>query len=235
MPADFAYGLLQKKIPQIARIKVYGVDGPWHNGKARGVAVDTVEATNVSWRLQPVSLITGRAVVDLHFQLVDSDFDCRIRARRGKLDLDDLQAQFPATLLTKVLPDMYAVPLGGLIRVAVNKVKIRDGLVALAEGRIVWTGAETTSEPQVRFGDLTVDIATSEQGVTAILTDSGGPLAAEGALIVSPDGKYSFTGNFSVRDKEQTALVDALSLLGRPAADGSMGVNFSGEVGRVLF
>lgn len=229
-PAAQAYALFKQRLAPDARLVLEGVSGTVWSGRAQAALIGSQRLFALTWELRPWALLIGRLRVDWGFR--DGDNFARgsvARGLGGTIYINDLDARLDVTKIAP-LKDFLPLDLEGFIGVHVLEFEMKNFLVKAAEGTLAWHDAAITYMQKVTLGDLRVTVEPSAEGIKAILADGGGPLQAEGVLLLKPDGNYQFTGAFASRDATQRVLAQSLRFLGRPGADGKVKVTQSGSL-----
>lgn len=230
-PAERAYAHWQASEHANREIALVGIGGSVWSGRA-GVAVfkgQRLEA--LEWRLRPWALLTGQVALDWRFRLPgDEGYGQGITALGlgGSITFEDLEARFPASLAA-ALGRLQTLRPAGMVNLNLQNLRWDGQSLAAAHGRVVWQEAEIKLLKPLELGDLVLTLETAEDTVKGILSDAGGPLAAEGLLTLSTDGNYQFSGNFGAREGASD-LEHALRSLGQPGADGRVQVNHTGHL-----
>ncbi|MFC1524060.1 type II secretion system protein N [Thermodesulfobacteriota bacterium] len=235
LPADQAFVFARKRAAIPVQVDTQDLTGTWHSGRAVRCVIGDVVVQDLVWRLRLLPLLTGRVSSDVKCKISGGKFQGRLSGNRNQLTASGIQLAFPSSLLEQFFPKIYAVPLGGEITGSIDAVKVVDGVIVEARGDIMWQGAATKTPPIVKLGDIRAVGVTDEEGVKIHFADGGGPLDVNGDLWLTRQGGFQFTGSFAVRDKTQKNLNDALSLLGRPGADGRVTLSFDGVMPRIVF
>ena len=72
-----------------------------------------------------------------------------------------------------------------------------------------------------------------DEGIVGNIADQGGPLQANGKLVLTDDGKYTLDGEVSVRDPSEATLKNSLNMLGRPDKSGKIKLKRSGDLSQL--
>jgi hypothetical protein len=228
VPADLFYRVLQKRGPQ-QQVVLHGLEGTWLSGSAASGRIQQLSVSNFSWKLRPSlrSLVQARVSFNLEGQ---GNVRGRLTAGfGGRLALTDLEADLPLHLLRQILSH-YRLDLEGNATLRFSKIKLHGGVPLEAEGTLVFSQLGISQPMKLLLGDFKGEVTTSNDGIKLALTDTGGPLSANGLLLLKPDGSYSFTGDFAPLGQNQTELTTALRLLGPPGRDGRVKVAYSGSL-----
>jgi general secretion pathway protein N len=229
-PAAQAYSILKSTIGTDGSIRLSGISGTVWSGHAKAALIGGQRFDSLNWNLHPWALLLGRMQIDVGFRDGENFGRGSIaRGIGGGLYLKNVEARLAIDempSLTKLLP----IGLQGSVGMNIQTLELDDLVVTDALGTLAWQDAAVTVPQKTELGDLRVKFESDAQGVKATLADGGGPLAAEGVLLLKPDGSYQFTGAFASRDPNQRLLTQSLRLMGRPGPDGKVKVSQSGNL-----
>ena len=208
------------------------VEGLATEGSARGVQWRGVRIERLDWNWQALALLTGWLEFRLHADDPESQSNVsgNVSVNPGRrLRGHDLMGQLPIARLA-ALAGPFRLPLQGVVKFNLQELILNAaGRPYRADGVIYLLNARTTLGQPLSLGDFTIHLTpATPEGIQGTIKDNDGPLALEGALNLSPDGRYHFTGQAAVRDASNPALLQALNLLGPPGGDGRWALNFSG-------
>lgn len=213
-----------------ASVKFFDVDGSLWEGRAAAARIGGRMFTDVRWELEPAALLLGNMSAWLAVRNNDGQMQANVsRSIFGSVQLTDVKGRLAASDLLTLL-EIPAIKLGGQFGFNLSELELVDNKLTYAEGRVVWNGAVSQFPQKLQLGDLAVDIKTADDGISAQLKDSGGPLDATGLLTLDAAGAYRFSGKFAARDGRNSSLARALSMLGRAGADGKIDVTNTGNI-----
>lgn len=227
-PANMTYSMLEQRLPP--QLKLYGVTGSIWGGQAELAVWQGKRIERIKWQLHPASMILGQLSATVsakqgkHYLQGDIGF-----SSSSEFSVKDFQASLPISEIKSMLRAL-PVKLDGSVTLKLDELEVDEGLPREAIGTIVWHSAAVSAPQKVVLGDLKVDLTTTEEGVKAVLSDNGGPLKAEGVLMLKEGGSYQFNGKFAARDKQQKVLEQSLRFLGSPASNGDISVSYSGAL-----
>ena len=229
LPAVQAYALLKDKI--IPHTVVLGeISGTIWSGHAKSALINGQRLTALSWDVRPLSLLLGRMRIDLKLRNGESFGQGSVsRSIGGNIYLNNVEAHIAISDI-EPLSTLLPVGLEGYLGMNLVDFEIKDQMINKAVGTLAWQGAAISSPQRVTLGDLRVKLTSEADGVKATLSDGGGPLQAEGLLLIKPDGHYQFTGAFASRDEKQPFLTQSLRFLERQGADSKVKVSYSGSL-----
>ncbi|WP_116368650.1 type II secretion system protein N [Parahaliea mediterranea] len=206
------------------QVQLGGLSGTLWQGSASRCLLQTaagpLQLGRVQWQLRPLSLLTLSPALDVDSQWGGQHLSGRVKFHGvNDIGLSDLSARADASLLRQLAP----LAVEGGFSLQAQHLRLRDGLPAGAQGRLVWEhGAWMAPQGRIALGSYALDIQQrdAEAPLTADVITLAGPVQAA--------GQASLTGqNYSVDIRiraEQGALDPALqqglSLMARPDGNG---------------
>jgi len=229
-PASFAYAQLQSFTENQIPVKLYEVNGSIWSGEANSAIVGQSKLKDVKWHLKPFSLMLGNLELGWEFA-VDDGYGKGVAGRGllGGIYLQDIEAWLPAMDIMSMANLAY-LKMGGSLAINLEELELDGRKIESLIGTITWHEAEVSILQSVKLGGLQVVFEPGDEGIVGNITDQGGPLQANGKLVLTEDGKYTLDGEVSVRDATQTNLKNALSFLGRPDRSGKIKLKRSGNL-----
>ena len=229
-PATQLVGLMSQHIPGLTAREARGTA---INGSAQGLRVGNTELPAVSWRWHPTALLMGRLAYRL--EATEPGLDLHAVASINpmrRLLITDLRGK---TTLSRAIALVSRAPLllEGELELAVDELRLSStGAPTALEGTVRLRDAYTSVGRAIALGDFEAILTTEAPTIVGNVKDLQGPLALTGNLTLAPDGRYRFTGTLGVRDNNNRDLRQALAFLGRPDADGTWLLDFSGALPR---
>ncbi len=228
-PAAQAYRLVKAVAPQ-APLILKGVQGTLWSGSASEALVAGQVLSSLEWEIKPLWLLLGRVQMHLGMRQGQSYFYGDVgRSLGNDIHLANVEANLVLADL-RVLSTVIPVQLSGALSLNLQELDFENRLVSAAQGVIAWQDAGLASMQNMNFGNLRIELQNAADGVTGKLSDSGGPLQAEGTLQLADTGSYQFNGAFLARDSAQSGLAQSLRFLGQPGADGRISVARTGNL-----
>lgn len=205
-----------------------GVEGTLWSGYCSGLRVRGAALGDLTWRLQPARLLTGKlaAHVDLEQPPKTSAQGEVEIGLGGAVVARNLTASLPLdpTLLPGVPPTLT-----GSVRVDLALAKVnRNGVVTSLEGRIEARDLIDSSGYVTPLGSFAVTFPGGTPQPTGRVQDLGGPLAVDGTLALTPQPGYDLSGYVTPRASATQPLINAIQFLGSPDAQGRRPFALSG-------
>lgn len=227
-PAATFAGLLAQRLPGLA---MGGVEGSAVAGAAEDLHLRGTRFDSVTWRWQPQGLLLGRLTYRVTAENDQLDVQGDIGTGwGGGLRVSDLSGQL-------ALPRAIALlgrpppPLDGELTLDLDELRLgANGLPQAAEGTAQLRNVRLALGSALNLGDFQVQVSTTDGDIVSVVKDQGGPLALDGTLTLSADGRYRFTGQLAPRETASQELGAALRALGRPGGDGQWRINYAGTL-----
>ncbi len=226
-PAALAFDKLRARI---APLNLSDISGTLWSGHAGTLSYANLRLSDLNWSVHPFGLLLGR--LESGVKINDSALHgsgTLSRTLGGTLFLTDLNGRAELQALQSSGLLKILLPVNGQAHIALRNMRVADGHITAAEGMIDIKHAATLVPP-LTLGDFHIQLETQPAGIKATLSDRGGALRAQGVALISPDGRYQFTGTFSPRDPNQANMVQYLRMLGPMGTDGRVSVNTNGHL-----
>lgn len=227
IPADRLYGWFGDR-QQV--VKLYDISGTVWSGGARTALLGNQALRTVKWQVRPWSVVTGGLKIAWSFDNGDAWANGVASLNMNNtLGFKDTTAKLPISQLQPYL--RLPVVLEGLISLDVDSLTYDPVTqwVTKAQGVVNWNEAGVAKVTDQPLGDFRLAVATESDQIKGQLQDGGGgPLAAAGLLEISPERKWSFDGELSLRDQSRRDLVNMLSLFGPADPQGRIKLKQSG-------
>lgn len=237
VPANLAYRTLDsllagKNVP----LKMYGVDGTVWSGRADRLDIANQSYRDVLWQLQPSALLLGRAQANFSIRNNDTQASATVaRTLLGDLIVKDVRAKMDAQAIITMLR-LPAIKLGGEFNLNLDILRLKGVQPTDAKGIVVWNRAQSQFPQTLDLGDLSAKVDDIDNGVKAVLSDSGaGPLELAGELVVLHDGNYTFKATLAAREGMNSELGRALMMMGRVNGQGKIEMNNAGNTSQFAF
>lgn len=224
-PADLAYRWFGHRL---GALRAEGLSGSVWNGQASAVSALGTALGPASWRLDAWSVLRGAPRGEIALTGATVHGKAALRGGDGLLRLQDLEAEFPASVLGPAL-DIPALILTGTIRVEASQVELREGVLQSAAGSATWREIVIAGAAQARVDGLEARFVPAPGGgVDANLRDLGGSLAVDGRVNVR-EGRYTAQVRLALRQPDPQAQ-EALHYIGERMADGSTLLRIEGTL-----
>lgn len=230
-PAPVAYSMFVETAGQ--KLQAAGVDGTLWHGEAAQLQYQQRAVGSLSWQLSPWGLLLGRLGGELALYQGDGYLQAQGKVPLGgdEVSLSTLQGRLPLEMIQPYLT-MIPLPLDGVLSLKLKDLLVdAEGRLQQAEGRIVWHQAGVTAPQPLPFGDLQMNIQSSEAGgIEGVISDSGGPLQLSANFTLSAEGAYQLKGQVQAAESAPKELRSSLGMLGKANSQGAYPINFSGSL-----
>lgn len=209
LPAEQALTLLTPKGGTVLQART--VEGSWHHGVGRDCALWGLPLREIGWRFRPLALISGRLRVSLRGRSERSAIEATLSRGLTVLHLEALEGRVALAELLPLLSP-FGLRLSGVLATSLTGVEIRKGRLSAAQGQVVYQ--------RTPLGTLAAKFTTTREGVKATVRDEGGPLRAEGELLLTTEGGYTLAVTLAARGPEAQELLDRLAPFGQRSGEG---------------
>jgi general secretion pathway protein N len=215
-------------LPTSQNFNCAGVEGSLWSGYCSGLTVNGTPLGDLTWQLQPSRLLLGRLAAHIELQHPPTT------SARGDVEIG-LGGTVVARNLTASLPlDPKLLPgapptLSGSLHLDITLARVtKKGVVSTLEGHIEADDLVDRSGYVTPLGNFSVTFPGGTPQPTGDLQDTGGPLAVQGKLVLTPQPGYDLSGYVTPRPSANQALINAIQFLGSPDAQGRRQFALSG-------
>ena len=208
----------------------------WRGSAAHG-AVSGIPFSDLSWRLNPVSLLTGKVdlIVD-ELSIGGGSVRAHVTASRSSTNIRIVDLFMNLQPLTQALPQL------GDIRGQVSSrellLELANGWPVSAEGEVRVAGLAVpplipiNGVDRVLLGNFRAVLSAAEAPVIATqVVDEGGPIELVGMLRLTPERAYELAAKIRPRAEASNVLVQGIELVsGQPDAEGRRDFRQSGTL-----
>jgi len=218
LPAPVAASWVQSQVPGL---RLTGVSGSALKGRVQYVGMNEITLEDVHWQLSPLSLLTGRADVNL-----------RISTDTGNISGDFSQSLFGNTHIENLngsaslgwlggLAGYRFVPLDGLLSLQDVEADLEKQLLTSATGQVLINNANwLLLKPPVNFGNINGTINSDGKTNSLQILDSDGPLKVEGSAQLVNNNAYTVNMRVRARAGADDRLKKLLEQLGKSDTEG---------------
>jgi len=221
LPAAIAYRWFAP--PDVRLAAVAGT--VWQGSAAQG-AVGGIAFSDLSWRLNPLALLTGKlALIVDGVRIGNGSARAQLTASGSEADITVVD------LLMDLEPFRNVLALGdvrGQVSTRELHVRIVEGWPVAAEGDVRIGGLAVpplipvAGVQRVELGNFRAEFTANDSpGIVTLINDEGGPLELTGSFRLTPDRAYELDTRIRPRSDASDVLVQGLELVsGEPDADG---------------
>lgn len=217
---------------RLSGFSAQAVEGSASRGSMSGVHWHGLRIDRLSWRWRPLALLAGR----LEFSLRSDDPELMLTGDAAfgfnrRLQFRQLVGQLPVGRLGQ-LAASNKLPVDGVVAFDLPALELNaSGWPLAAQGAVQLLNLRALLGQPLNLGDYRLQVEPAgADGIRGQLKDANAPLALDGTLNLTPDGRYRLNGQVALRETGNAALRQALSLLGPPGGDGRWTLNFSGAL-----
>lgn len=204
------------------------------SGSATSVSISGLRLGQAQWRLNPLTLFTGRPGGSIDAKLPSGFVRSGFRIGGKRIELRDLEATTPLSALAPLLGLNLA---GGDVSLQMAAVELREGWPSKLQGQIslgrvplLAPGASNSSAT----GNFRVEFSEAETGgdelLTGVISDLGGAIEISGQVTLGPARSYELSGLIRARAEAPASFRDSLNLLGPPDAEGRRQFSLAGSL-----
>ncbi len=209
-----------------------GISGTLWNGRAERIFVNGFALNNTRWQLQPTALLTGNLNMDVVTNWSGGDFEGTVGAGLGGT-LSVSNAMLFASM--DQLTGNTGVPLSGQMSLSVDEATVKDGwptrLIASLNVRGLMA-LQPGSNAMAMVGDYAVNFAnpdiTPEQPLTGEISDTEGPLAVSGTIVLEPPNQYALDTQIKPRANAPQTVTQGLNFMAPADRDGTHNFKLKG-------
>jgi len=228
LPADRVYSLLQQRGIRVPTL--YQVSGSIWHGHIDRARIAGLDVNNIEWCLHPWALLIGR--LEAGVSLANSTAPLAVVAGRN-LDGSYYIHSGDEALSIPVLESLItARPSGitGAVSLDLQDIRVQAGKLQAITGSLQWQQAGLGAPLDIEIGNFELSVNTKDGVIHGTLKDTGGPLQAQGQIVLQADNRYRLTMTLVSRDRSRNDLKQALRLLGTPSPDGRVSLTLSGRL-----
>ncbi|MFN3842102.1 MAG: type II secretion system protein N [Rehaibacterium terrae] len=222
LPASVALRPVEAHVPGL---RFEEVSGTVWRGRAGRALIGAHDYGRLQWRAHPLALLRGALAADIDWQGGDRHARGRVAYGFGVLRAEAVRAEFPASLLQRVLDTPVLQP-HGRVEVHVARAEFAGREPRRLEGDAVWREAAVSGAARAALGDIHARFGLRpDGGVGGVLDDAGGPLALAGEFRADAAG-YRAELRLDARAPD---VAEALYWVGEPLAQGGRMLRLEGR------
>lgn len=208
-------------------IRMSGIGGTVWDGTVAECRAGDLYLANLAWDFRPLALFTGKAgfaiTADPAAGFVEGDVAL---APGGAVHVSDLRARLPIA----AVGSGALAGIDGMLDLDLESLVLDDGLPVRGTGTIEVTNLVARQLSSAPIGDYRAEVTTVEDVIQAEIEDFSGMLDLVGTLELGPDGSYLLAGRVAPTAAAPAAVVQELSYLGSPDANGMRRFRLEGRL-----
>jgi len=216
LPANIGVSALNLPV----NVKLTSVSGTIWSGKVQNLKYSGIDLGTVSWKLQPLYLMTGAVAANV--SMIKNQQHINTWAKlslSGKLELEETRFSINLSSLqplTYGMPFSYVGMASGYFPVSYI---YKNNYVGI-NGKLSLNNLEMISPQRQHFGDFVIDFRAENDGMTSgRVKDNSEQLNMSGQLTLDKNGIFNFTAKLAAREKD-SSLDNVISFLGIKDATG---------------
>lgn len=206
-------------------IALSGVTGTLWDGRASLASVNTgqqeISLGQLSWRLQPLSLLTLRPCVLVSTKLDRQTFDGQACVMGSTLRLRDAEANLPISLLQAQIP----IPVQGQLSLHVSEMRLRGDILDALAAKLTWNNAQAFNGSKwMSIGSYGADLSDDgNNGVAAKIVNLDGPIELDAQLNLRAPSGGSINGTLVAENQfiAESHAAGILAMVGRQEGEES--------------
>lgn len=222
LPASVALRPVEAHVPGL---RFEEVSGTVWRGRAGRALIGAHDYGRLQWRAHPLALLRGALAADIDWQGGDRHARGRVAYGFGVLRAEAVRAEFPASLLQRVLDTPVLQP-HGRVEVHVARAEFAGREPRLLEGDAVWREAAVSGAARAALGEIHAHFGLRPDGsVGGTLDDGGGPLAVAGDFRLDAGGYRAEL----LLDARNADAAEALQWVGQARPEGGRVLRLEGH------
>lgn len=205
-PARVAYQMAASPL-----LTMGGIEGSIWSGKAREADAAGFYIRDLSWKLQPLQLLTGNAIFHVTANPVAGFVDGNVGISfGGTVQLSDITGSIATHRLER---PFRLQGVAGDAHFRLDRVEVRAGRLVALDGTVEFPDLRIPAVGQNSLGSFKADFFTQNNGVAASIEDTDGVVDVAGSLQIDRDGAYVLTGVLAEKPQTPDNLRQQLAYL----------------------
>ena len=198
-PARIAY---QWASPPHAKLS--GIHGTIWNGSAREFSTSGMYLRDLTWRMRPLQLFTGKAAYDISGSPVSGFFESEIAlGLGGTLTLENLSASVPMQMFAGAAG---IAGLSGSASLKFERLELESGRATAMDGTVDVANLVVPRLSSSSIGGYRAEFFTQNNGIVASVEDTDGVIDLAGSLQLNADKSYAFLGQVVAKPNAPESL-----------------------------
>lgn len=193
-------------------LSLAGIEGSIWGGSAREAEASGVYLRNLTWRMQPLRIFTGKLGFAIEASPTSGFLDANVALGiSGAVTLSDVTASLDLQSLQQVAG---ISGLRGKLSAQFASLVIDSGLPVAADGVLEVADLIIAIPQPSSIGGYRADFFTQESGVMASVEDTDGVIDLAGSLQISVDRSYQFIAQLAPKNNTPANVRRQLQFLG---------------------
>jgi len=221
-PARVAYRLASNPL-----IAMSGIEGTVWSGSAREFSTNGVYLRDLSWDMQPLSLLGGKAAYAISGSPVSGFFESKVAiGLGGKLVLSELTASLPLAMFESAAKIQG---IRGTASLQFERLEITGGRATAMDGNINVGDLVVPLVSRSSLGGYRAEFFTQNNGVVASVEDTDGVIDLAGSLQLNADKSYAFIGQIAAKSSTPDDLARQMRYLPKGDKAGQREIRLEGS------
>lgn len=209
-PARIAYRWMSPPLVQLS-----GIHGTVWNGGAREFATHGVYLRDLTWRMRPLQLFTGKASFDVTGSPAAGFFESELAIGLGNtVTLTNLSAAVPMQMFEEAA---NIAGLRGNASLQFERFELTAGRATAMNGIVDVADLVVPMLSSAPLGGYRAEFFTQDTGIVASIEDRDGVVDLAGSLQLNPDKSFAFLGQVIQKPNTPKSLANQLRYV--PAND----------------
>lgn len=207
------------------------VSGTLWKGSAKRTFYKGVELGSSAWEFKPLSLLIGQVeyAVDLSDKEQKLSGHTALNIITGGVIFSDFRGSIETAIIPPLIGQTF-VQLDGKLDIDIQQLRVSHQRLTEALGSLRWNDALVLKPVKSNLGSLQFNLSGDERMLVTNIKDIAGPFKVDAVVELEPDGKYRIHGKIKQSGTIDQGLVGLLQNIGRPLADGSTQIDYSGQL-----
>ncbi len=192
-------------------VKISGISGTIWSGSAREFSTHGVYLTDLTWRMRPFQLFTGKALYEVSGSPVAGFFESEVGVSfGGTVTLRDLRASLPLQMFESAA---NVAGLRGSASLQFERLELVSGRPSAMDGTLDIANLVVPLVSGSSLGGYRAEFFTQNNGIVASVEDTDGVIDIAGSLQLKNDKSYAFLGQVMAKQNTPEQLRRQLRFL----------------------
>jgi len=209
-------------------VSLGGISGSVWKGETRQATLGSFYLQDLSWRIKPLSLITGKLDYRVAASPASGFIDGQVALNMsGGITISDLRGSMPLQMFERAI---NVRGLRGTLNVQFERLIVENGLPVAANGYLEVSNLVASNIHRSSIGGYRAEFFTQDSGVIASVEDTDGLIDIAGRLQLSPDRTYQFLAQLAAKNNTPANIKQQLQYLGSANERGQHELRLEGEL-----
>ena len=209
-------------------VAIAGVSGSVWRGTARDVSASGVYVRDLSWRLRPFSLFTGRIAATIEARPAGGFVDAGIAiSTSGTINITDARLSIPLSLLRQATG---IAGLDGMANATFERLTLADGMPVAADGSVEVANLLLPLVSRSPIGGYRAELFSREDGIAGSVEDTDGLIDLAGSFELGTSRTYTFLGQVAPKPDTPAKITQQMRFLGSANERGQYELRLEGQL-----